>query len=137
MSFSSILKSEFIKNTLEKAKPLIDEDRKKYIKIWEITDKYCKENNLIISNKNKLFKIKDIDEQYNIYALDTFYHALCLTNELHKNLEEKLINLNTIKIHEELCIYIDSRPLINIFAIKEYPNINYLRIIYPIKITNY
>ena len=134
MSFAEILNSDFINNTLEKANTLIDEDRKKYIRIWEIVDDYCKKNNIILSNRNKLYKIKSIDEQYNLYINNLFYHAVNLTNELHKGLEEKLINLNTIKLHEELSIYIDSRPLINIFTIKEYPNINYMQIIYPIKI---
>jgi hypothetical protein len=136
MSFSNILKSEFINNTLQKANTLIEEDRKKYMKIWEITNKYCKDNNLILSNKNKLFGIKNIDEQYNIYTTDVFIHAVNLTNELHKNIEEKLINLNTIKSHEELCIYIDSRPLINLFILKKYPNINIMKIIYPVKIND-
>lgn len=134
MSFVEILKSDFINNTLEKANLLIEEDRKKYIKIWEIVNKYCKQNNIIISNKNKLYKLKLIDEQYNIYTIDAYYHAVNLSNELHKNLEEKLINLNTVKQHEELCIFIDRRPLINIFTLKEYPNISVFKIINPVKI---
>lgn len=124
MAFVETLKSDFMKNTLAKAQPIVDEDRQRYKIIWEVLLQYCKEKELIISDKLAFFKSKKIRDSYSVYAINPFRHALEITNRLYKKLPEKLIRLNTVKIYEEFTIEIDTRVLITIFTIQKYKEYN-------------
>ena len=134
MSFSKILKSDFIKDTLKRAQPLISEDRERFKKIYDTVEDYCKKNPVLISNKSVLFGEKKIRESYSLYCLHPFGHALNITNLLHKTTGEPLIILKTVKKNEELTILVDTRSIINIYAIYRIKDIDPNSIIHPIEI---
>ena len=132
--FAQIIKSDFIPNVLEKALPVIDEDRARYKPIWEIVLEYCKANSIIISDRLTLFKVKKTREQYNLYCANPFKHAVHIANQIHQVLGEKLLFVKTVKEHEELSIEIDTRTLINVFAIERYRKIDAIKLINPVNI---
>jgi hypothetical protein len=124
MSFSKILKSDFIKDTLKRAQPLIAEDRGRFKKCYDVVETYCKNNNIFISNKSILFGEKKLRESYNLYCLYPFQHALNMVNLIHSETLEPLLLLKTIKKNEELTIFVDTRAIINVYAIYKIKDID-------------
>lgn len=129
MSFTDLVKNNYVKQLQAKALPIIKADRDKFQQVWSIIDTYIAEVNntkdkIIISDKYKLIgeddSIKAIFEKsYRLYTGDPFRHANKITNLLHEQTKNKYIKLKTVYEHEELAIEYDLRIVCIIYKIQK------------------
>ena len=132
MAFGQLVKNNFVSISQFNAKKIVDDDRNKYKKIWELLDDYCEKNEIIISDKNVILKVKKTKEKYNLYCMNPFKHALNIANMIHQNTSEKLIMMKTEKEHEEITIWINIRNVITVYSIERFKNLTTSQLINPI-----
>ena len=129
MSFSSILKNNFITHVQEKGLEVIKEDRDKYSFAWDAIETYCKKNKLIISNVyNLIGKEGDFTnvykKTYNLYTDNPFLHSNNLANFIHEHTtqysESRFIKLKTMREQEEFLIEYDLRMVCTVYKIQKF-----------------
>ena len=141
--YSSLLLTDYFTNLKSRAAVHIKKDRDRYETIWNSIEKYCSENELIISNKYVLLdKTDDInnvyDKNYKIYTANPFRHANNLTNLIYQNTQDKsdscFTRLKTIREHEEFVIDYDTRVVCSIYKLQKHKSVEPNVIIKPTKI---
>lgn len=141
MSLSLLLNTNFLEKTLDDSKTYIQNDRNNFSLVWNIIENYCKENQLIISNKyilcEKNNNIMNIcDKVYKIYTNHPFKYSNNLTNLLHEKSKNINIKLRTIIEHEELIIEYDTRIVCIFYKLYIQNNLNINDIIKPVNKNN-
>ena len=140
MSLSLLLPKKFIEQSKNEALVTIKKDRDNFSVIWDTAEKYCRENNLIISDKFLLANKEDsfsavIEKSYKIYSVNPFYHANDLTNKIHDalttNVNRKFMRLKTIKTQTEFIIEYNTRNVVFFYKIQKHKSTNPINIIKP------
>ena len=124
MSAEELVKSGFVKDLQQKALAVIRADRDKFSLVWDVINKYCMQNNIIISDKYALTKEQDTlpaicEKSFKLYTPKPFQHANKITNLLHKETKNKYIRLKTVYEHEELAIEFDLRIVCSLHKLQE------------------
>lgn len=121
----------------ENAADVIKADRMRFVEVYRTTEEYCKTNEVIISDVNRVILGKEsgaeFSDKYNLYCKFPYKHAVNLANIIHSNVGE-WVKMRTIVGRREFVIDYDGRPLINIFNIDIQPNAKMNDLVMPIRI---
>jgi hypothetical protein len=88
-----ILKTDFFENIKKQAECVIKSDRNKYSYLYKIINKYCEDNDIIISNIKTILNIDDFDNIFNnvlnLYTDKPLTHCNNIINLLHEQLQNQ------------------------------------------------
>ena len=130
--FTPLLKTDFYENVIKSANIIIEEDRLRYIKIYELIEEFCKLNNMIISSVDKI-----IDPTVNIYEYVLFCdNPLDLSQKLANEVYHKIgdwVKMRTVIPYQEFTVEYDLRKMASIYRLTDTKKIS-SNIIKPINI---
>lgn len=133
---SSLESTDFNSVILSKADKLIKKDRMRFEDVYRITEEYCKNNKIIVSDVNALLGNKSNKEfSYKLHCEYPYKHAVHLSNQLHSNVGE-WVKMKTVVGHQEFLIEYDMRPIISIYGLDIQKNVDLHDIILPVKIND-
>lgn len=131
MSFSKILKEDFMPDIQNKAKPIIKKERDEYSEIYKIIEEYCEQHEIIISDLyvllNKKEDIKNIyKKSYSLYCANPLLHSNDLANIIHAKGGKlsKFTKLRTIKEKEEFIIEYNTRLIVTFYKVQRFKSNN-------------
>lgn len=123
---------DVVEKLRDKAKPIIEQDRNEYKKIYDVITAYVADKQLFISNAWQItgldYKCESLaDYHYDIYCSRPLEHANRLTNSIYKSLEadnipdqnKELLVMNTVSKNEEFTIMYNGRFMAKIYALQK------------------
>ena len=148
--FSSLASTDFVDVITAKASVLIDKDRMAFSKVYQITEEYCKSQEIIVSDPNKIVAAISpsgaaispsgtaisptrTNCDYKLYCRFPYKHAVALANLIHSNVGE-WVKMRTIVGHQEFVIDYDSRPLITIYSVDFQKSVKLSTVIMPVEL---
>ena len=121
---------------------VIEKDRKNYDKYFQIVEKFCKENDVLLGGQIGIQLLTEMPKNkdsyfYSLYTDDSFNKAKKLSLKLFESDSNFTINLQTVRTHKEFNIYINTRLLVKIFDLGTYKNIRLYKLIGPVPVKGY
>lgn len=136
----------FLDDAKKRALVYVVKERSAFKQIWEIIEAYCKQFNLIISNKYTLTHNRNAsanirNPEYHIYAENPFRHANNLSNAIHakmiKDSNVRFTMMRTLKEREDFLITYNIRNVVFLHKLQKFKHpMSANKIIKPIKLNN-
>lgn len=121
---------------LDEADIYIRAERKQYIDVYDVADKYIADQGLLIGGQLAVNLIHGEDNSdnyfYEIYTSNAFVHATKISNMITSGSPKRIVRMVTIAAYKVYHIFVDTRLIMVLYDVKVHSGTNYLRIVEPI-----
>lgn len=121
----------------KEADEYIQAERKQYLDVYKIIDKYVANEGLLVGGQMGINLIHGDDNSdnyfYDVFTSNAFVHATNLSNKITERSPKRVVRMVTVAAYKVYHIFVDTRMILVLNDVKVHRGTNYLRLVEPIE----